>query len=247
MAILKPNERIAMVAKTRAGKSAFAMVLAGTIAMSLANTNWQVWVLDTKNDPNDLVGWRSWGFRNIASAADQATSPLANAFYFKIDSKDANGNDISVVEQAQAIINAAYLRRTVVIVIDEYVSVVQSDRQAGTALKNVFQRGGGNNVGILGLTQEPVYVPRQLLSQATHIFLFSLTYTYDIKWAKNICKTYVPPMQRGDPHGFYYKWVDGPNADWQYYAHQVEWYNELSIRLPKPPQLGPDANTTPIW
>ena len=248
MATFRPNERFAMVAKTRAGKSSLAMVLAGTFAMSLMNTNWQVWVLDTKGDPDDLIGWRQWGFRNIASWRDQETSLVPNAFYFRIDSKDSNGNDIDVSAQAQAIINVAYLRGEVIVVVDEYVSVVPSARNAGKALLDVFQRGGGRKVGLIGLTQEPVYVPRQLISQATHVFLFTLTHTYDIEWAKKICPGYVPPSERGDPHGFYYKWVDGPVNKWQYFAHQKAWYDHMNVAMPRPPRVtDTDALVTEQW
>lgn len=250
MATFKPNDRYAMIGKTRSGKSLLSMVLAGTMAMALAATPWEVWVLETKGDPNDLVTWRRWGFRNAASPQDQDTSVLKNALYFRIDSKDANGNDVSVKEQAQAIINAAYTRGQVVIVVDEYVSVVMSARSAGAPLLDVFQRGGGRTVGLIGLTQEPVYVPRQLLSQATHVFMFTLTHEYDLDWAKKICPGYVPPSARGDIHGFYYKWIDGPTNEWRYYAHQKAWYNSMGIMLPKPPALpdtNPGALETPVW
>lgn len=249
MATFRPNERYAMIAKTRAGKTSLAMVIAGTFAMALSNTNWQIWLLDTKGDPDDLVGWREWGFRNIASPQDQQTSLLKNAVYFRIDTKDPQGNDISVVDQAQAIINAAYERGEVIIIVDEYVSIVPSSRTAGKALLDVFQRGGGRKVGLIGLTQEPVYVPRQLLSQATHLFIFSLTHQYDVDWAKKMCPGYVSPGTRGDPHGFYYKWVDGPVNTWQYYPHQKAWYEDLHIAMPKIPPVAydPTALKEKVW
>jgi hypothetical protein len=238
-----------MIAKTRAGKSMFAMVLAGTMAMSLMGTDWEVWVLDTKGDPADLVGWRKWGFRNYVSKRDQETSLVDNAFYFRIDTKDSNGNDISVSDQCQRIINAAYIRGHVIICIDEYVSVIQSSRNPGKPLLDVFQRGGGRQVGLIGLTQEPVYVPRQLLSQATHIFLFTLTHTYDIEWAGKICPGYIPPGDQGYPHGFYYKWIDGPTNTWKFYRHQQDWYKEVTVTLPKPipASVTPDAEITSVW
>lgn len=241
MATFKPNERYALIGKTRSGKSAMAMVIAGTFALSLANTDWQIWILETKGDPDDLVGWRRWGARNIASPQDQRTSILHNFFYFRIDTKDAQGNDISVIDQAQAIMNAAYDRGNVIVIVDEYVSVVASRQEPGKALKDIFQRGGGRKVGLIGLTQEPVYVPRQLVSQATHIFLFTLTYDRDIKWVREVYKTYIPPTTRGDIHGFYYKWVDGPTNKWQYYSHQRAWYEDLRIAMPKPLELPPGA------
>jgi hypothetical protein len=223
-ALLKPNERYAFVGKTRSGKTALAMVLAGTFARTLAEP-WQVWWFDTKNDPKDLAALRKWGFRNAASSKDRQPEAggLTNAIYYLIKE---NKDGPSTVEQVQALCESAYNRGHVILVIDEYVQAVPSAKNAGQALLNVFQRGGGKNVGIIGLTQEPVYVPRQLISQATHICLLSLTYQHDIKYVRNICPIYVPPIKNGQPYGFYWSWVDG-SGEWDYYVNQAAWFSQL--------------------
>jgi energy-coupling factor transporter ATP-binding protein EcfA2 len=237
---LRPNERYALVGKTRSGKTALAMVLAGTWAISLP-APWEVWWIDTKNDPNDLVALRKWGFRNAASVDDQQTTLVPNALYFLVQSQDAEGNDIDVVEQVQAICRAAYSRKYVILVVDEYVQACPSSRDAGTDLLNVFQRGGGRMVGLIGLTQEPVFVPRQLLSQATHICLLSLSYDYDIEYVKKINKEYKNPLELGYPYGFYWKWVDG-GTNWKLYENQREWYDSVVLRMPRPtPELTPES------
>lgn len=223
---LKPNERYAFVGKTRSGKTALAMVIAGTWARTLPPP-WEVWWVDTKNDPSDLAALRKWGFRNAVSQADRRnTGGLANALYFRIESHGDNENQI--VDQAQAVFAAAYKRKYVLVVIDEYVHVVYSKVTAGSALMDIFQRGGGRQVGVIGLTQEPVYVPRQLISQATHICLLSLTYQNDIKYVRNICPIYVPPIRVGDPYGFYWSWIDG-HGEWDYYKDQRTWYDTLEV------------------
>lgn len=231
-ALLRPQDRYAFVGKTRSGKTALAMVLAGTFARTLPEP-WEVWWIDTKNDPNDIKALRKWGFRNAESSKDRQPSSggLKNALYFVLKSKDSKGNPISVVDQAQMIFNMAYTRRHVIVVIDEYVQVVHSARDAGDDLLNIFQRGGGVNVGLIGLTQEPVFVPRQLISQATHLCLLSLNYQYDIKYAKSICPVYVPPNRVGDPHGFYWSWVDG-SGEWDYYKNQRIWYDSVMAAKP---------------
>ncbi len=230
---LKPNDRYALVGKTRSGKTALAMVLAGTFALTLPHP-WQVWWIDTKNDPKDLAALRKWGFRNAASAKDREphSGGLRNAIYFKIESQDKDGNYTDVADQAQEIFAAAYRRKHVIVVVDEYVQVVYSARSAGSALLDIFQRGGGRNVGLIGLTQEPVYVPRQLISQATHIALLSLTFENDIKYVKNICPIYIPPIKVGNPYGFYWSWVDG-HAEWDYYENQSVWFDTLNIAMPR--------------
>lgn len=148
-----------------------------------------------------------------------------------IRTKNAKGEDLSTVDQVQMILEAAYDRGHVVLVIDEYVQAIVSARSAGKALLDVFQRGGGKNVGLIGLTQEPVYVPRQLISQATHIILLTLTYEADIKYVRNLNPNYVPPIKRGDSYGFYWSWVDG-SADWDYYENQSVWFDQLQVAKP---------------
>lgn len=228
---LKPNERYALVGKTRSGKTALAMVLAGTFARTLSEP-WQVWWLDTKNDPKDLAALRKWGFRNAASEKDrsQDAGGLTNALYYII--RETNTGP-TTVDQVQALCASAYKRGHVIIVIDEYVQAVPSIKNAGKDLLNVFQRGGGKNVGLIGLTQEPVYVPRQLISQATHLCLLSLTFEADIKYVRNLCPVYQSPIKVGDPYGFYWSWVDG-NGEWDYYSNQQVWFEQLKAAKPIP-------------
>jgi len=233
---LRPNERYAFVGKTRSGKTALAMLLAGTWARSLPPP-WEVWWIDTKGDPDDIRQLRKWGFRNAVSKKDRApeSGGLKNALYFKIESKDAGGIETNVADQAQAVFRLAYQRTHVIVVIDEYVQVVYSRVNAGADLLDIFQRGGGRKVGLIGLTQEPVYVPRQLISQATHVCLLSLTYVNDIKYVKNLNPAYQSPLKVGDPHGFWWSWVDG-HGEWDYFPDQKAWYETVNISK----QIAPD-------
>jgi hypothetical protein len=239
IALLEPNQRYALVGKTGSGKTRLAMVLAGSWAWVLP-APWQVWWIDTKNVKEDIYALREWGFRNVASQADRdpATGGLKNALYFYVESKDKDGNDVDTVDQVQAILRAAFDRGHVIVVVDEYVQAVPSPRSAGKALLDIFQRGRGRNVGIIGLTQEPVFVPRQLISQAAHICLLSVSYQYDTDYLKKICKIYVSPNKSvsaggpGDTYGFFWSWIDG-SGEWSYYRNQLEWYQDLMVRQPQ--------------
>lgn len=236
IANLSPNDRYGIVGKTGSGKTQQAIVLASYFAQVL-HSPWEVWWIDTKNDPSDIKKLRDWGFVNGSSEKDmQRPGGLRNAKYFKID--DSNG--YSVVDQAQAKCQEAYERGHIIVVIDEYTQVVPSDRNPGYGLKNIFARGRGKKVGLIGLTQEPVYVPRMLLSQASHLALFSVTYTADIKYLRNLCRSYVPPAEQGDKYGFYWSHLDG-SAQWAYYTNQRAWADSLRFALPKPKEQGPES------
>ncbi len=231
--IYQPNDRYAFVGKTGSGKTGLAIVFASTIALALLQSGWEVWWIDTKGDPKDRAALRTWGFRNGASANDLITTKMPNAKYFLVEAKRIDGKNLSIVVQAQQIMRAAYVKGKVVVVVDEYTQVVPSTASPGPALKDIFTRGRGKNVGIIGLTQEPVNIPRMLLSQASHIAAFNLTYEYDIEYIqKRVIRQYQPPFEKGDKYGFYWKWVEGPNTDVQYWADQSEWYKQLAISRP---------------
>lgn len=232
---LRPNERYALIGKTRSGKTALAMVLGGTFARALP-APWEVWWIDTKGDRDDLKNLRRWGFRNAVSDSDRNTpGAQVNAIYFCIDTRDKDLGDLDTVTQVQGLLREAYNRGNVIVIVDEYVQAVPSPKNAGKPLLDIFQRGGGLNVGIIGLTQEPVYVPRQLLSQATHQVLLTLTHGYDIEYLKKMEPLYRPPIKLGDPYGFWWKHVDG-TGEVDYFPNQAVWYNQLQVALPKPPE-----------
>ena len=222
--VLKPNDRIAIVGKTGSGKTSFAITLAGTYARVLPKP-WEVWWLDKKGDSKDVESLRKWGFRNALDSKDLATSKIPHAQYWPIRSRKGMPG---IAAQAQSIIRLGYEKRHVVIVVDEYTQVVPSRINPGNALLDVFTRGRGLNVGLIGLTQEPVYVPRLLLSQASHQALFSVTYQHDIDYMRKMHKSYYPPSKNGDIHGFYWTWIDG-NSDLLYFKHQRAFYESLLI------------------
>lgn len=228
VANISPNDRIGIVGKTGSGKTQQAIVLAANFARVL-HSPWEVWWIDTKNDPSDLRKLRSWGFCNGSSDKDrQRPGAMRNALYFKIE--ETSGYD--TVDLAQGKIAEAYERGHIILVIDEYTQVVPSVQNPGYALRNVFARGRGKQIGLIGLTQEPVFIPRMLLSQASHLALFSVTHTADIKYLKNLCPTYVPPVRQGDPYGFYWSHQDG-SGQWAYYTNQKAWADSLKFAMPK--------------
>jgi energy-coupling factor transporter ATP-binding protein EcfA2 len=237
---LSPTDRYALVGKTGTGKSTFAAVIAAVLVPSVtdpetgevwATTPWQVWWLDTKGDDRDLAKLVKWGF--VPSSQRNPKNPRKDPTPARVVWSIRPGDAGSIVTQAQAIISMALVRHRVLIVVDEYSQIVPSTRSAGTSLKDAFARGRGLQVGIIGCTQEPVDVPRQLLSQASHIILMDLSYPNDQKKARDFYPEYRRPP---DTFGFFHSWVDGP-ALWSYYRDVREWF----ARIPKTGQGKPPA------
>lgn len=226
---LSLSDRYALVGKTRSGKTVSTLILVSLLLpftwppKSRPKLPWQVWWVDTKGDPRDYKRLLQWGFRS-ASKAPQKWPRVV----FRVKPIDLT-DELSVPRQVQAIAWAASRRGNVLLVIDEYVSCVLSSRSMGAGLKNVSQRGGGLRVGLVGGTQEPVGVPRQLLSQATHEFLFNVTFRRDIDWCNDECEVYGngPP----DKHGFYYRWLDGDKSvsRWLYFPDITEFRSHFDV------------------
>lgn len=178
---------------------------------------WQVWWLDSNQKPDDIAMLEQWGFGNTKARK-----------LLKLNSD--NG---PVELQAQEICRQALKRRNVLVVIDEYKHLSISARRAGVGIEGVHLRGRGLNVGMLGLTQEPVDIPRQLLSQANHLFLFDVHYPADIKYVRTLYEDYErpPAITTADGverrTGFYHCFIDG-DADWRFYPHVKAWRDKVA-------------------
>ena len=206
--VMAPNHRYSIIGKTGSGKTIFTIVLV-CLLVGPDDPVWEVWWLDSKRDPRDQALLRKWGFGRTKSrkliVLDPADGPIP-----------VQANDLAA---------KAIARKNVLIVHDEYKHQCQSSIKAGYGIEDCHLRGRGLNVGQCGETQEPVYVPRQLLSQATHLYLFDLTYPKDIQYARTLCATYERPP---DPYGFYYCHIDG-DAVWRYYPHVKAWYDTITL------------------
>jgi len=225
---LATSDRFAIVGKTRAGKTVATVILASILLPwewppPKVKTPWQIWWIDTKHDPKDRARLRRWGYADPSKVPEKWPRLV-----FTI--RPLEGDELSVARQVQAIAFRAMERTHVILVIDEYVSCVMSRVSMGAGLKDVAQRGGGKRIGLIGETQEPTGVPRQLLSQATHEFLFNQTFRRDVEWCQEECPIYGdgPP----DKRGFYYRWLDGDKDQsvWMYFRDITEFRAKVAPR-----------------
>lgn len=223
-----PQNRVTIIGKTGSGKTAFGILYAGLWGMAL-RPPWEVWWLDTKDDQEDLAQLRLWGFRNAFSADDLKTTKMPWCKYFLIrPTQTAN-----IIQIADAIIKLAYERRNVMIFVDEFAQIRYSSQTMTKAMLDVYQRGRSRNVGIVSLVQEPVFNPRQLISQATQVYFFNLTMAADIDYVRNYFSEYDPPNKLGDRYGFWLLDVDN-TGEFVYYSSQEDWYFTSEFHVPTP-------------
>ncbi len=70
-----------------------------------------------------------------------------------------------------AALDAAFVRQGWCIVVDE-VAYLERELRLGDHLRTIWQQGRSNNVCLAGATQRPAHVPRDMYSEARHVFLF---------------------------------------------------------------------------
>jgi hypothetical protein len=227
---IAPNERFAVVGKSRSGKTTFGSVLSFTLVPDeLIVAHWQVWVIDSKGDPKDIARLRKLGFveGDVTTGLPKrqprffASGPPPGRLYFRL--RDVGG--ATVVQQAQHLFRLAMARRRVLVNIDEYTQVIEGQRTCGRALDDLFTRGGGLGVGVIGNTQEPVLIPRKLLSQATHLLAFDLSFAPDIEYIQRMIPDYTRPS-RDERHALWWLWLDG-DAIPRYYPSLRAWRSQV--------------------
>lgn len=226
--LLSPADRYALVGKTRSGKTTFSAVLSQTVITDeLIADDWRCWWYDTKGDPKDIARLQKLGFVEGDPATGKPLHPkrfkreIHGRLYFRI--RDRGG--LSIIDQAQHLIGLSMSRRRVLNVIDEYTQIVLGPRTAGRNLDNLFTRGGGLGVGMIGSTQEPVDIPRKLLSQATHLCLFDLSFARDIDYMRQYVREYDRPPQ-AERHAFWHVWLDGDSIP-RYYPSLRAWRSRV--------------------
>lgn len=227
---LSPADRYTLIGKTGSGKTTFTSVLVLTILPDeLIAQQWRAWVLDTKGDPKDIARLRRLGYVEGDPATGLprqqrrlwSSGPEPGRLYFRLRDRP----DLSIVDQAAHLFRLAMTRRRVLVVIDEYTQVIVGPRTAGRNLDDIETRGRGLGVGLIGNTQEPKYVPRKLISQATHLVVFDLSFPADIDYMREFIPDYDRPP-RHERHAFWHLWLDGDGIP-RYYPSLRAWRSRV--------------------
>jgi energy-coupling factor transporter ATP-binding protein EcfA2 len=226
----QPMDRWAIIGKTGSGKTQFTVTLVTLIcrlvnaALKEDETPWSVWFIDTKGVAEDIARLREWGYVRVKALKNGKPDGPELYRYFRVEPHDDNAENCAA--EVAIICRAAYRSGgNVIVVVDEFVQAIYSSRRMGRPLQDLAQRGRGRRVGFMGETQEPVDIPRQLVSQATHVVLFDVSYQRDIDWILQFFPQYILPSKMGYPHGFWYRHVDNTVQRWIFFKHEREFYD----------------------
>lgn len=236
MGAYAPNDRISFVGKSGSGKTTAAVCVACALVphqSQSGDNGWQIWWVDSCQKVDDIKTLKQWGFERGFNTRRGRRSNRRLLTIVEPDEDDPKDATPPLWKQCDDICRRALKRGRVLLCIDEYSHVKRSTMRTGPQLGNVHKRGRGLGVGLLGLTQEPVEIPRQLLSQAVHLHLHDVSYPADIKYCKTLYAGYghnadpARPDRPPDPHGFYSAHIDGA-ALWTYYRSIGQWQAEAT-------------------
>ncbi len=202
------DEVVSIIGQRGTGKTTVATAIHHTLVASCPYPEIGL-ILSTKEDPNDLAMWRKAGYVEVKPNRLRSDSDNRLLVVRCLAQKG-----LTKWEVAQRVIQWCYDRCNVEILIDEFKQVCPTARTPGEALDQAFGQGRGRNIGIIGCTQEPVNIPRQLISQAQHALLMRCPFVNDEKMLQEMCRQYKGDLP--DAHGFWWGDLVG-GAAWTYY------------------------------
>lgn len=186
------NERAYIVGRTRSGKTYLARYLLRSCRRLLA--------CDPKGGLDD---WR------LEPWNPQTREALADGKDVRIRVTRQPGSD--PVAWWESVLAAAYEAGDLVVYIDEVYLLSRGEGTGGypIALRDIWTQGAGQGIGGFAVSQRPRFVPKYLLSEAEHAFLFRLVLPADreavAEWTH---ERLAQPIPRHDRHGFWYMSID---------------------------------------
>lgn len=179
---VKSNERVALVGKTRSGKTYFARHLCAPLDRLV--------VFDSKG----TLGGRDWNLSSHESTWRALKRGEAGRYRIVGD----------VGMDWRPWLRELWRMRPITLYIDELLAVVPRGHKAPTELDALYTRGGELGIGVWAGMQRPRWVPPFALSEAEWIFLFRVAKKSDRQAISEFGDDEEIMMQPiRDEHGFY--------------------------------------------
>ncbi len=183
------NERVYIVGKTRSGKTFLARHLMRPVRRLV--------VIDPKNA---LKGWglEEWSPETVKTFEEGEDIQL------RVGPEPVE----DIVRYWNDIFWIIFEAGDCVVYIDE-AYLLSEGQKYPQALMFIWTAGGERDIGAFSVSQRPRFIPKYLISEAEHFFVFRLLLEDDRKHVASFTHAdMVNPIPREDKHGFYYMDLD---------------------------------------
>jgi len=158
---IKPNEHCFFTGMTQSGKTTAAMEY-------LKNEETQIYVLDTKGKFN----WKVNNTHELIVINDFDKFSKHNKTKRKVVYRPV-WEQLNI-DYYNAFFEFCMKRQKCIILVDEAMQVCPSANKIPEWYKGALTRGMELNVGVWSLSQRPSKIPSEIISEATHYFIFRL-------------------------------------------------------------------------
>lgn len=129
----------------------------------------------------------------------------------------ADGKDVRVrvplnpardVDQWDETLWAAYNAGNCTVYVDELYLIISESGRGSSILRAIWTQGRERGIGAFAISQRPSWIPKYVISEAEHKFMFHLEIEDDRKYmAQFMGKQVIEPIPVEDHHGFWYKHI----------------------------------------
>ena len=181
---MRPDDKIIIAGGTGKGKTVLECYIADQF-LDVQPKGWQQIIIDVQNDEKVNFKSKSQGW--------ETTDPIELFEWMKRTDlpritfrAEGEYDDEMLFDE---IFQRAYERRYVTMVLDELAAMFSNPSRPKTGAKNMIQRGRAHHVGIIGLVQDPVFIPRTIKSQAGYMIMLPNGQEYK----ETFVKKWIPP------------------------------------------------------
>jgi DNA helicase HerA-like ATPase len=167
------NDKFALVAKTKSGKSYLGKMIQKAYPRKI--------IIDSTYEYTDQDGLIVYGFKDFASAIAHVSDLDQYTIIFRFNHEEKN--DEEIFEEICRLV--FYLGDTFFVI--EEVHLHSSTHKMNHWLLKIATTGSHQGIGYLLTTQRPSLIHKTLLTQCDHVFIGSLIDQSDILYIKGFC------------------------------------------------------------
>lgn len=187
---ITPLDKIALVAKTKSGKSYLGKILQRLMPRKI--------IIDTTYEYTPDMGVMVYGFDEFCQAVNQFCDLEQYTIIFRFGHDEQNRE--AIFEQICKIV--FYIQDTFFVV--EEIHLHSTTHSLNHYLLQIATIGSHRNIGYLITTQRPSLIHKTLLTQCDHIFIGSLIDENDISYVKSFVRDYAKSLYQYPPRRFIY-------------------------------------------